>query len=66
MAAAAMIQNMASMYNQPASYQMQSYIPDAHKIAQAIFASVGGILGLLLLIRIVQSICCNFLCLNLF
>lgn len=43
MAAAAMIQNMASMYNQPASYQMSSYIPDAHKIAQAIFASVGWI-----------------------
>lgn len=37
MAAAAMMQ---SLYNQPSTFPMSSYIPDAHKIAQAIYASV--------------------------
>lgn len=36
-AAAAMMQNL---YNQPAVNPMSSYIPDAHKIAQAIYAAV--------------------------
>lgn len=36
-AAAAMMQNL---YNQPPVNPMSSYVPDAHKIAQAIYAAV--------------------------